>query len=44
MKNDTIQLCNQVKEEILEKYRNSITRKAFIEAIDRIKTNLMKED
>lgn len=40
----TILLCDQVKDELLEKYRNSIPRKAFIEAIDRIKDDLMKED
>ncbi len=40
----TAQLCDQVKEEILTKYRNSITRKAFEEAIDRIKAELMKEN
>ena len=38
------QLCDQVKDEVLEKYRNSIPRKAFIAAIDKIKADLMKEE
>lgn len=40
----TILLCDQVKDELLERYRNSIPQKAFIEAIDRIKTDLIKEE
>lgn len=40
----TILLCDQVKDEALEKYRNSIPRKAFVTAIDRIKADLMKEE
>ncbi len=40
----TTQLCDQIKDEVLEKYRNSIPRKAFIEAIDRIKAELMEEE
>ncbi len=47
MTTDTIHsilLCDQIKDEILEKYRSSIPRKAFVDAINKIKADLMKEE
>jgi len=38
------QLCDQVKNEVLEKYRNSIPRKAFVDAINKIIIELTKEE